>query len=262
MDAVLPVEALLTQAADEQGRDCCAVIAAGGSGERFGNPGGKQLFPLCGLPMIVWSLAAFDAAPSVGCIVLVCPEDEEARFREAIEGVALSKPLLFAHSGATRQASCDAGLAAVPQGFSLIAVHDGARPLIRARDIERAIGRLRDDAELAGVVCGHPAVDTLKEVDARGRVQATPDRARFWTVQTPQVFRRDALARAYALASADGFTGTDDASLVEYAGDAVVMIQCPRDNLKVTVPEDIAYVESILEGRIVREASGEEGAVC
>ncbi len=239
------------------GQDCCAVIVAGGSGERFGNPGGKQLYPICGLPMVVWSIAAFDAAPSVACMVLVCPAADEQHFREAVSELELGTPLLFAEAGSTRQLSCAAGLAAAPDGLPLIAVHDGARPLIRTRDIERAIAALRDEPDLAGAVCGHPAIDTLKEVDG-GLVTATPDRSRFWTVQTPQVFRKEQLAAAYERAAEEGFAGTDDASLVEHAGGAVRMVECPRDNLKVTVPEDVAYVEAILEGRIVREALPEE----
>ena len=247
--AVLPVEG---------GVRACAVIAAGGSGERFGNRGGKQLYELCGLPMISWSLLALDAAPSVECIVIVCPEVQQEAFRElAVEPLPLETPVLFAASGATRQESCSSGLAAVPDGIDLVAIHDGARPLVLTETIQAAIEAVAADESVDGAVCGHPAIDTLKVVEGT-TVVSTPSRSSFWVAQTPQVFRVPALRTAYARAIEDGFSGTDDAMLMEHAGGRVIMVESPRDNLKVTVPEDVAPVEAILEGRICRAACGGE----
>ena len=234
----------------------CAIVAAGGSGERFGNRGGKQLFELCGLPMICWSLLALDAAPAVTCIVIVCPADQQDTFREVVlERISLDTPVLFAASGATRQQSCAAGLAAVPDGFDVVAIHDGARPLILPATIQSAIEAVACDDAVDGAVCGHPAIDTLKVVEGT-TVTSTPDRSRFWIAQTPQVFDLPALRAAYARAAEDGFVGTDDAMVMEHAGGRIVMVESPRDNLKVTVPEDVAPVEAILEGRLYRAACG------
>lgn len=241
---------------EEPALRAAAIVAAGGSGERFGNRGGKQLYELCGLPMVCWSLLALEATPAVECIVIVCPEDQQETFRElAVAPLPLTKPVLFASSGSTRQESCASGLAAVPDGIDVVAIHDGARPLVLPATIQSAIEAVACDDSVDGAVCGHPAIDTLKIVEGT-TVVATPDRASYWVAQTPQVFRLGALRAAYARAGEDGFAGTDDAVVMEHAGGRVVMVESPRDNLKVTVPEDVAPVEAILEGRMMRAACG------
>jgi 2-C-methyl-D-erythritol 4-phosphate cytidylyltransferase len=98
-------------------------------------------------------------------------------------------------------------------------------------------------------VVGHPSYDTLKHVDDSGRITGTLDRSVIWAAQTPQVFRAPVLRAAYARAHTEGFAGTDDASLIEHAGGAVRMLAGPRDNLKITVPEDLAVVERTLKAR-------------
>lgn len=229
--------------------DACAIIAAGGLGMRFGDPRGKQYVELCGLPVLDWSIAAFDEAPSVGHVVVVCPEGRVDETRLAVRRLAPSVSLSFVSGGATRQESCLAGLRAVPENFPLAAIHDGARPLVSVDTIEAVIARVRDDASLAGAICAHPSVDTLKVVEG-DIVCSTPDRARFWAVQTPQVFRVDVVMAAHEAAAAEGFVGTDDSSLVERAGGRVACVEGPGDNIKVTVPEDRRPVEAILAGRL------------
>ncbi|MDO4437448.1 MAG: IspD/TarI family cytidylyltransferase [Coriobacteriaceae bacterium] len=264
----------------------CAVIVAGGSGTRFGNPGGKLLIEVAGRPLLAWTLAAFDAAAQIGYIVVVCKPTQYDEIRRAVvEPFGFAAPITFAPSGAERQDSTRNGMDAVPAGFDIIAVHDGARPLIQPATIDGAIqalvaadaDRLVTGAEsdtranegvgapypakcrtacasvshvLDGVVCGQPAIDTLKVIDADGNFVETPPRAQFWTVQTPQVFWLDSLRRAYAWANETGFVGTDDSSLVEGMGGRVRGFDSPRDNLKVTLPEDLAPVEAALLSRL------------
>lgn len=229
----------------------CAVIVAGGIGKRFGNPNGKQLVMIAGKPLLTWTLEAFDAARRVDHIVVVCSAAREREVREEIfTRFSFGTPITFAPSGAERQDSTRNGLEAVPEGFDIIAVHDGARPLILPETIDAAIQALIEDACLDGVVCGQPAVDTLKVVDENGRFVETPPRAQFWTVQTPQIFWVDALRRAYAWVDESGFVGTDDASLVEGMGGTVRGFEAPRDNLKVTLPEDVPPVEAVLRARM------------
>ena len=246
----------------------CAVIAAGGVGSRLGHTGGKQLMEVAGRPLMSWSLTAFDQAQSIGHIVVVCPADRMDEMRAAaVEPLGLATPVSYARAGATRQDSTRAGVAAVPAGFDVVAIHDGARPLVTPEVIDRAVGALYGDgadegadatggAVIAGelyawdgVVCGQPAVDTLKEVGPAGTIAATPDRTRFWTVQTPQVFPVAVMRVAYDAAERAGFTGTDDASLVERAGGHVLLLKTPRDNLKATVPEDLPLIEALLRMR-------------
>ena len=144
----------------------CAVVVAGGSGQRFGNPGGKQLVNVAGRPLMSWSIRAFDRSDRVGHIVVVCPAERRAEMRRlAISPFDYDTPISFADAGDTRQDSTRAGVHAVPAGFEYVAIHDGARPLITTEAIDHAIDVLVGDRSLDGVVCGQPAIDTLKIVD-------------------------------------------------------------------------------------------------
>ncbi|HHJ98867.1 MAG TPA: 2-C-methyl-D-erythritol 2,4-cyclodiphosphate synthase, partial [Actinobacteria bacterium] len=132
---------------------------------------------------------------------------------------------------------------------SVFVVHDGARPLVTPATIAGAIEMLERDDGCAGVVVGHPSYDTLKQVDDLDVVVATPDRATIWSAQTPQVFRAQTLRDAYERAAHTGWTGTDDASFVEHAGGRVRVFAGPRDNVKITVPEDLRVAEALLQAR-------------
>ena len=228
-----------------------AVIVAGGSGQRFGRDGGKQLAPVEGRPLLSYTLCAFEACDAVDAIVLVCHPDqvEECR-RDAVEATGATKVVAVVPGGPTRRISVAAGLAAVPPDCDVVAVHDGARAMIEAPTIRAAIEALVGNDDVDGVVVGHPALDTVKSVDAAGRVQATLDRSTLWIAQTPQVFRCDTLRRAHARAEEDAFEGTDDASLVERDGGRVMMLEGPRWNFKVTMPEDLAVAAWLIAHRL------------
>lgn len=227
-----------------------AIIVAGGAGERSGLPDGKQLVAVGGRPVLYHAVAAFAECGHIDAIVVVVHPDRIEEYREAaITPVGSAKVVCVTGGGDTRQESVARGLAEVPRDADIIAVHDGARPLVTPALIAGAIAALRADATLEGVVVGHPSYDTLKLVGAQDLVTGTLDRASVWAVQTPQVFRAPMLRHAYAMAEAEGFTGTDDSSLVEHAGGPVRMFAGPRDNLKITVPEDVLVVERLLQAR-------------
>lgn len=236
--------------------DTCAIVAAGGLGMRFGDPRGKQYVELCGMPMLDWSVAAFDAAPSVAHVVIVCPEGREPETRAAVRRLAPAVPVSYVTGGATRQESCLAGLHAVPAGLPIVAIHDGARPLIDVDTIEAVIARVRDDASIDGAICAHPSTDTLKVVEG-GVVRSTPDRSRYWAVQTPQVFRLPTVVAAHEATLREGFVGTDDSSLVERLGGRVACVEGPSDNMKMTMPEDLRPMEAILSERIAERHAGD-----
>lgn len=225
-----------------------AIIVAGGSGERFGVEGGKQLAMVAGKPVLSWTLLGIAAAPQVASIVVVCHPERIGEYRRAaIEPLALRVPVTVVPGGATRQQSVAAGLAAIDADARVVIVHDGARPLVRADAVSELVDVvLRGEAR--GAVVGHPSVDTLKTVED-GIVTSTPDRARFWAIQTPQAFDAAVLKDSYREAESEGFTGTDDASVVERFGGRVRVVEGPRDNIKVTLPEDLAIVEMLLERR-------------
>lgn len=229
------------------GPDTCAIIVAGGSGTRFGDPRGKQFVDLMGLPLMSWSILAFDHAPSVGHIVVVCPLGRDGEVRDdVLSKLKLRCEVTLAQAGEERQASVRHGLEAAPAGYEFTAIHDGARPLIQSEDIERCIAEVRGDRQLAGAICASRETDTLKLVEG-DTVVATADRSYYWCAQTPQVFRTPVIVRAHVLAHRDGYVGTDDSSLVEHMGGKVRVIETPRDNLKVTVPEDLAVARAALE---------------
>ncbi|MCH3925316.1 MAG: 2-C-methyl-D-erythritol 4-phosphate cytidylyltransferase [Atopobiaceae bacterium] len=232
------------------GHDCAAVIVAAGSGTRFGASEGKQFVKLCGLPLVAWSVLAFDEAPSCAQIVVVCPPGRKAEMADAILGkVHIATALKIVEGGATRQESSRLGVLAQDPKLAYTAIHDGARPLITGATIENALAHLRCAPELAGVVCAHPATDTLKIVDHE-MVMSTPDRSLFWAVQTPQIFRRQRIIMYHEAAAKEGYVGTDDASLAEHYGGAIRCVKSPRSNLKVTVPEDLSLAEAILDQRL------------
>lgn len=224
-----------------------AVIVAGGTGERSGLSSGKQLATVAGQPVLSHTLRSFDACDAVDVIVVVVhPERVDEYVRRAIAPLGSAKVLATVPGGETRQHSVAAGLAAVPAEASFIAIHDGARPLVEPSLIASVFEALAADHTLAGLIVGHPSYDTLKHVDPSGTILGTPDRDELWAAQTPQVFRAEALRAAYDRARSEGYAGTDDASLVERLGTKVAMFPGPRDNLKVTVPEDLLIIERLL----------------
>lgn len=224
-----------------------AIIVAGGSGDRFGASGGKQLAMVAGLPVLSHTLRAFDLATTVGLLVIVCHPDRLREFRsDAVDPLGLRTPWTLVAGGSSRTDSVRNGLEAVDFEWPYVMVHDGARPLILPQTIDEALRALREKSECQGVVVGHPSYDTIKEVSA-STIVSTPDRSRYWVVQTPQVFRARALRDAYE-GGMDG-SPTDDASLVEAAGGRVDVVEGPRDNIKVTVAEDLAIVEAVLRYR-------------
>ena len=227
-----------------------AVILAGGSGERFGRSGGKQLLELQGKPILTWSAEAFDAVADVGLIVIVAPTDRMAEYcRAAIDAFPFVTPVLMAPAGTIRQESSFSGISMVPDTYEFIAIHDASRPLITPELINHATSTLRGNLDADGAVVGYPSIDTIKIVNEDGII-GTPDRAAFWVAQTPQVFRNQVLREAHAMALAEGFVGTDDSSLVERMGGNVVLVRGPRNNIKITVPEDRLAIEAGLAIRL------------
>ena len=236
-----------------------AIVLAGGSGERFGHDGGKQIVEIAGRPTLAWSIMAFDATEDVGIIVVVCPEDRMQEYWAlAIDPHNFVTPIVMAPAGASRQESAFSGLEYVPDNYEYVALHDGARPLISPELITHTINTLKGTLDADGAIVATPAVDTLKVVE-NGVIVGTPDRRVFWNAQTPQVFRSGVYRRAHASALAEGFIGTDDASLIERMGGKVLVVEGKRDNIKLTVPEDYRMLSAIVQslGLVPNEDEGE-----
>jgi len=221
-----------------------AIILAGGTGERFGKEGGKQLVEIAGKPILTWSAEAFDAVGDVGLIVIVCPEERMREYlARAIDPFPFVTPVVLAPAGSIRQESAFSGLEMVGEEYEYVVLHDGARPLVSPDLIEHTINTVKGNFDADGAVVAHPAVDTLKVVED-GVIVGTPDRSVFWNAQTPQVFRAGIYRRAHASALSDGFVGTDDSSLIERLGGRVLVVEGKRDNIKLTVPEDYVLLAS------------------
>ncbi len=193
--------------------------------------------------MLEWSVEALRSVPAIERIVVALPADA---LGDAPEGT------VAVPGGVVRSASVREALRACPDGDPIV-VHDAARPLAPARLFERALAQLeRSGADAA--IAAAPVSDTIKEVDASdGRTVArTLDRARLWAVQTPQVFRRDALERALMGVGDDVLeAATDDAWLVEQAGGRVEVVESSPTNIKITTPTDLTLAELLLaEARV------------
>ena len=230
------------------------LLLAAGRGSRFGGAVPKAFLELGGEPLLVASAARLlQAVPrEARCeLVVLVPAGDQAghvarcapRLRELTAGRA---ELRIAAGGDTRQQSMANGLAAASPDAELVLVHDAARALLPIAATRACI----DAAAAAGAaLLAVPAPDTMKRV--RGdRVQATLDRRDVWLAQTPQVVRRELLLRALAHATATGFDGTDDVSLVEHLGEPVAVVPGTPTNLKITRPEDLPLAAAILAANL------------
>lgn len=218
------------------------IIPAAGSGKRMGGGTAKQFLPLRGEPVLVHTVRVFSACPLVDEIVIAAHDIETTR---ELVG-QFPKVTRIVPGGAERQDSVWAGLQAVHARPRIICVHDAARPLLSAETLE---GVLRAAAEHPAQVVAVPVKDTVKVVDRDGIVTATPDRSTLWAIQTPQVFWAEPMVQAFRQAMAEGFVGTDCASLVERAGISVRIYRGSPENIKLTTPEDFTLAGAILEGR-------------
>lgn len=231
-----------------------AVILAGGTGDRFGREGGKQLVEIAGKPVLTWSAETFDAVGDIGLIVIVCPEERHEEYlKRAVDPFPFVTPVVLAPSGVIRQESSFSGLEYVPDDFEYVVMHDGARPLVTPQLVEHTIATVKGNLDCDGAIVAHPAIDTLKVVE-NGVVMGTPDRSVFWNAQTPQVFRTGIIRRAHAAALSDGFVGTDDSALIERLGGRVLVVEGPRDNMKLTVPEDYDLLRAAVRKMHAKDA--------
>ena len=218
----------------------CVLLAAGRSARMGG--GDKLLAALAGRPVLAHSLAALAACDEIAHVVVVASAANRAAVAQIARLHGGGKVRALATGGARRQDSVAAGLAALPN-VELIAVHDGARPLVEADDFREGARIAR---EVGAAIAGAPVADTVKRVDAAERVVETPPRAELRAAATPQVFRRALLARAHRAAAEAGVSATDDAALVERLGEPVVVFASRRRNLKITTADDLLLAESLL----------------
>lgn len=216
-----------------------AIIVAAGSGERFGSDIPKQFIEIHGKPVIVHTIERFQDAPSVDAIILVLSENRVEEFGSLRD--RYSKLSKIVSGGSSRAESVLNGLNAVEENCEIVAVHDGARPMVSVDEIERTIGKARE----TGAACLVAAVtDTIKSITA-GEITATLDRTKLRRALTPQAFRLDLLKQAYSLSEFDE-TATDECYLVEKLGHPIAIVEGSSVNIKITHPEDLMLAEALL----------------
>lgn len=223
-----------------------AVILAAGSGTRMGTEQTKQWLSVCGIPVVIRTLMTFQASRYIDEIILCVKEDERSMYDGVADKYALTKLKCVVNGGATRQESALKGFKRISDKAELVAIQDAARCLVTEEMIESTVRTARKDG---GAIAAMRASDTVKIVDGHGSVLSTPERKTVWLAQTPQVFGVEQYRVAAYLAIRDGFAVTDDASLLEHAGFNVTVVDCGRENLKITEPADLLFAEAIVKSR-------------
>ncbi len=222
-----------------------AIILAAGNSTRMGGIN-KQLQPLGGIPVLAHTLLAYQSCILIREIIVVTrPQDFEAIYQLRNQyGITKLKHIVA--GGANRQASAVNGVAKVSDHIRYVAVADGARCLITPAQIAQVcLAAYQHQAASAA----HQVNDTVKRTNSSGMVTETVDRTNLWQAQTPQVFHRSLYIAALSRAEADGFTATDDNSLVEHLGYRVQMVECGAENIKITTRGDLPLAGAILSYR-------------
>lgn len=214
-----------------------AIVVAAGLSQRMGSTD-KLFAPICGRPLLFYSLAVFQASPLVDRIALVLSADNLEKGQKLVEEAGFDKVTALCLGGQRRQDSVRAGLNALGPHRWVI-VHDGARPLVTLELIQQGLEAAK---ETGCAIAAVPVADTIKKM-AGGFVERTVPRQDLWAAQTPQVFRYNILQRIHTAAHEDA---TDDAALAERLGYRVKVYMGSRRNLKVTTPEDLALAEALL----------------
>ncbi len=223
-----------------------AIIAAAGFSERFGGEKTKQTTLLCDEPVLLHTLKAYLEADCIHEIIIVARRNEMAEWEALRLRYGLTKPIKIVAGGHTRQASVMNGLDAVHEKSKYVAIADAARCLITADDITAVC---RAAYKYKAATAAHRSTDTVKLADAKGFIDRTLDRNTVWLAQTPQVFKTKLYRAAAYTAFKKGFEGTDDNSLVEAIGHPIRLVECGAQNIKITVQEDLAVAEAILNER-------------
>lgn len=225
-----------------------ALIPAAGMGKRMGASINKQYLLLNGLPIVARTISVFERSPLIDSIYLVIPAEEIPYCREhVVEACGFRKVVAIVAGGKERQNSVMNGLNAIREKADdddVVLIHDGVRPLVTEAVLSESIAVARvSDGALVAV----PAKDTIKIVED-GIVIKTPPRETLWQAQTPQSFRFGIIHNAHLSAEADGFIGTDDASLIERSGGKICIVPGDYRNIKITTPEDLILAQAFLAG--------------
>ena len=219
------------------------VIVAAGTGSRMNMGINKQFIKLEGKEIIAYTIEKFCNNSNIEDIVVVVKEDESEFFKKEILDKYNFKNVKIAYGGKERQDSVYNGLKLLDEKCDVVLIHDGARPFVSDKIIDKSIEEAK---EHKAIVVGVPVKDTIKVIDNDKNIVDTPNRSVLWAVQTPQTFDYNILIDAYKDAFKNKFYGTDDAMLVERIGYKVKMLEGSYNNIKITTQEDLNIGSQIL----------------
>lgn len=220
------------------------VIVAAGTGSRMNMGINKQFIKLEGKEIIYYTIEKFYKNENIDDIVVVVKEEEAEFFRKEILDKYNFKNIKLAYGGKERQDSVYNGLKSLDKECNIVLIHDGARPFVSNKIINKSIEEAKENK---AIVVGVPVKDTIKVIDNDKNIIDTPNRNVLWAVQTPQTFDYNLLIKSYEDAFKDGFYGTDDAMLVERIGYKVKMVEGSYNNIKITTQEDLGLGSQILK---------------
>jgi len=237
------LECLFKKKEEEKPR-CSAVIVAAGSSQRMGTD--KIMMKLGAMPVLARTILAFENNEYIDEIIIVTRTEKLQEISDMCYKNGLHKVKQVVSGGATRMESALAGVVAARHEAELIAIHDGARPLVSQDVITRTVEAAK---KYRAAAPGLKSVDTLKCVDEDGFIVGTVDRATTVRIQTPQIFEADLIKGALTKAVERGLTLTDDCSAMEMMGVKTFVVEGSADNLKITTPEDLVAARAIIESR-------------
>ena len=205
--------------------------------------GDKMFLDIAGLPLLGHTWRRFDLLSEADEIILVTRDDVRPALEDLAKRINAQKPWQLVAGGVERQDSVWNGVNATAVESEIIAIQDGARPCTPLAAIQLALVTAR---EMGAAVLARRLADTLKRGDGEGQIVGTVDRENLWTVQTPQVFRREIIFAALAKVRDEGLSITDDTAACEALGQSVKLVECDQPNPKATTPADLPYIESLL----------------
>jgi len=220
------------------------IIPAAGTGSRMNRDLPKPYIEIAGKSILWHTLKCFGNIEAISEVVLAVSDEYEEKARQIASELFPAKNVFVVRGGNERQDSIRNALKTLDDSIELVIIHDAVRPFVSRNIIETCMQKA---VEVGASIVAVPAKDTIKKVDDSGMIDCTPERKELWQAQTPQVFLKEIIIKAYRHAAETGYTGTDDASLVEKAGDRVTVVEGDRENFKITYPVDMKLAELLIE---------------
>ena len=221
-----------------------AIVAAAGMGKRMKMGINKQFLTIDGIPILAHTIKKIEKSKYVDFLLLIVKESDMRYVHDTIKKHKINMNYKIVYGGKERQDSINNGLLNMPHETDIVLTHDGARPFVSVDKIDEAIENVMDTG---ASVLANPVKDTIKVSTDGKLVDYTPNRNRLWQVQTPQVFRKEIIMKAYSQAYAEGYNGTGDCSLVEKTGVKVKLIYNSYDNIKITTREDLSIAQILVK---------------